>query len=142
METKQTASSIRRWRMARRLTLSAIVMAGVMATAATATYRLAAVHCPGHQQAREYTYPGIGVEIEHRGDDFVVRRVFPNTPADGKVLPGAVLISADGERPETVQGWTTVIRGEPGSDVEIEVAYPCSGHETVTIERDVIHIEY
>jgi len=138
------AASISRWRTARRMTLAAIVLAGGMATVCAATYRLAAVHgCHAHQVTRTgYTYPGIGVELEQRGDEFIVRRVFPGTPADGKLFPHARLISAEGETPETMAGWTSLIRGEPGTEVELEVAYGCGAQKTLTLQRDVIHLRY
>lgn len=137
-------ASISRWRTARRMTLAAIVLAGGMATVCAATYRLAAVNgCHARQVTQTgYTYPGIGVELEQRGDEFIVRRVFPNTPADGKLFPNARLISADGEAPETMAGWTSIIRGEPGTEVELEVSYGCGGAQDVTLERDVIHLRY
>jgi C-terminal processing protease CtpA/Prc len=81
------------------------------------------------------------VELEQRGDEFIVRRVFPHTPADGVIFPNAQLIAADGESPQTMSGWTSLIRGEVGTDVEIEVAYGCGGRQTVTIERALIHLE-
>ena len=139
------AASISRWRTARRMTLAAIVLAGGMATVCAATYRLATVHgCHTQHEVTTtgYTYPGIGVELEQRGDQFVVRRVFPDTPADGKVFPGARLVSADGHSPETMAGWTSVIRGEAGTEVDITVAYGCGGQQEVSIERDLIHIRY
>ena len=89
-----------------------------------------------------YTYPGIGVELEQRDDQFVVRRVFKNGPADGKVFPGAVLITADGQRPTSMVGWVGLIRGEAGTPVELEVAYHCRGHEKVTLHRDLINLHY
>jgi C-terminal processing protease CtpA/Prc len=39
-------------------------------------------------------------------------------------------------------GWTSIIRGEPGTEVELEVSYGCSGAQEVTLERDVIHLRY
>jgi hypothetical protein len=137
-------ASIARWRTARRMTLASIVLAGGMATVLAASWRLAELQgCPG-QYARQtgYTYPGIGVELEQRGDEFIVRRVFPHTPADGVIFPNARLISAEGEAPETMSGWTSLIRGEVGTEVEIDVAYGCGSTQTVTLERALIHLEY
>lgn len=135
------STTLYRWRIARRITLGAIVVAGTMATAAAVTHRVATHPCGGgHAQVNTYSYSGIGVELTQDGEDFVVARVFPNTPADGKLQPGAVLLSVDGERPETMQQWTARIRGEQGSEIELEVAYPCSGHDTVVLERDLIQL--
>ena len=102
---------------------------------------------PCHSRAKAniqsyYTYSGIGVELTRDGNDLVVARVFPGTPADGKLYPGAVLMSVDGETPRHMQQWTNRIRGEQGTKVEIEVMYPCSGPDTVVLERDVIRVRY
>ncbi|MFV8750671.1 PDZ domain-containing protein [Nannocystaceae bacterium ST9] len=134
-----------RWRTARRITLAAIVIAGTMATAAAVAQRIGEGGCHGkrgHHKNADYTYSGIGVSLTVDGDDFVVRHVFPGTPADGKIHPGAVLLSVDGETPDTMDGWSERIRGEAGTDVELELAYPCSGHETVELERAIIHVNY
>lgn len=132
-----------RWLTARRITLAAIVIAGTMATAATVAQRLGDGRCGGDRRAQgDYTYSGIGVSLTMDGDDFVVHHVFPNTPAEGKIHPGAVLLSVDGETPETMDGWAERIRGEAGTEVELEVAYPCSGRETVELERDIVKVRY
>jgi hypothetical protein len=131
-----------RWLTARRITLAAIVIAGTMATAATVANRIGNGPCGGDRRVDSDTYSGIGVSLTMDGEDFVVHHVFPGTPAEGKIHPGAVLLSVDGETPETMEGWAERIRGEAGSDVELEVAYPCSGHETVELERAVIHVRY
>jgi C-terminal processing protease CtpA/Prc len=139
---KIDSSVLHRWRIARRITLGAIVVAGTMATAGAVANRVANQPCSSghHRYAGSYSYSGIGVELTQDGDDFVVVRVFPNTPADGKLQPGAVLLSVDGERPDDMQEWTSKIRGEQGTEVELEVAYPCSGHDTVVLERDIVRL--
>ena len=141
---KIDSSALHRWRIARRVTLGAIVIAGTMATAAVLVTRVAMDHpCSrGTYEQGTYTYSGIGVELEQQGDEFVVRRVFPGSPADGKLFPNAQLISVDGETPRHVQQWTNQIRGERGTSVTLEVEYPCSGRETVTLERDVVRVRY
>ncbi len=131
-------TALHRWRIARRITLGAIVVAGTMATATAVTSRVAGHPCHARAHLDEYSYSGIGVELTQDGDDFVVARVFPGTPADGQLQPGAILLSVDGERPAHMQGWTRLIRGEKGTDVELEVIYPCSGHDTVVLERDLV----
>lgn len=142
---KIDSSVLHRWRIARRVTLGAIVIAGTMATAAAVVQRMAMVDhgCSRGQHGQgSYTYSGIGVELEQQGDEYVVRRVFPGSPADGKLFPGAALISVDGETPQHVRQWTNAIRGERGTSVELEVEYPCSGRETVTLERDIVRVHY
>lgn len=141
---KIDTTALHRWRTARRITLGAIVVAGTMATAGAVANRVADHPCSsGHHRyaAQTYSYSGIGVELTQDGDDFVVVRVFPNTPADGKIQPGAVLLSVDGDRPDDMSEWTSRIRGEQGSEVELEVAYPCSGHDTVVLERDIVRLD-
>ncbi len=145
--SKIDSSVLARWRTARRITLGAIVVAGTMATAAAVAHRVAdspcsRAHARINKVDHQYTYSGIGVELTREGDEYVVHRVFEGTPADGKLFPGAVLLSVDGERPDSIEGWTDMIRGEEGTEVELEVAYPCSGHETVELERAQINIRY
>ena len=144
-DPKLDTTALNRWRVARRVTLGAIVLAGTMATAATLITRM--VDSPSCHRAEEvvtnyYTYPGIGVELAREGDNFVVHQVFDGTPAAGKLFPGATLVSVDGETPDSMQGWTSRIRGPEGTSVTLEVAYACSGHDTVTLERDLIRLEY
>jgi C-terminal processing protease CtpA/Prc len=141
----ETATTLRRWKLARRLALASIVAAGVASTVAAATVVMSERGCSRHgrhEVSTGYTYPGIGVELEQKGEHFVVRRVFENTPADGKLFPGAVLIAADGQSPTTTAGWTSLIRGDAGTSIELEIAYPCSGHEKVTLTRELIHVRY
>lgn len=140
---KIDSSALHRWRTARRITLGAIVVAGTMATAGAVANRVADHPCSSghHYYSSSYSYSGIGVELVQDGDDFVVVRVFPNTPAEGKLQPGAVLLSVDGERADTMSEWTSMIRGEQGTEVELEVVYPCSGHDTVVLERDIVHLD-
>lgn len=138
-----TRTTLTRWRTARRVVLGAIVLAGSVVTSAAVMYRMAAHDCAAyHQVNRAYTYSGIGVVIEREDGDVVVRRVFPDSPAEDKLFPGARLVSVDGEAPPTLEAWAASIRGAPGTTVDLEVAYPCGGHKTVTIGRDVIRIQY
>ncbi|PRP94755.1 PDZ domain-containing protein [Enhygromyxa salina] len=142
---KTDSSALARWRLARRISLGAIVVAGTMTTAAAVAQRIAAHPCSMSQRANVqsyYSYSGIGVELTQDGSDFVVARVFAGSPADGKLFPGAVLLSVDGESPKHMQQWTNMIRGEQGTPVELEVVYPCSGHDTVVLERDVVRLRY
>ena len=37
-------------------------------------------------------------------------------------------------------GATPETSSPEGTSVKVEVAYPCTGHETVTLERKLIHI--
>lgn len=143
MTAPETRTSLTRWRTARRVVLGAIVLAGSVATSAAVMYRMASHDCSSYRQVeRAYTYSGIGVVIEREQGQVVVRRVLPDAPAEDKLFPGARLVAVDGESPATLEGWAEAIRGAPGTAVEIEVAYPCGGHKTVTVGRDVIRVEY
>ncbi len=140
-----TASSLARWRTARGIVLGAIVLAGSMATSAAIMFRLADTDCSAAQQARHvergYTYSGVGAVIQQRGaDSVVIRHVLPNGPANGVIREGATLISVDGQHPQSLEAWAMALRGPEGTSVKVEVAYPCTGHETVTLERKLIHI--
>lgn len=145
--TAQLASSILRWKVARQLTLGGIMLAAIVSTAAVSTLQVATrtYDAPAHRVTRVETYSGIGVKFTMLGQHAVITRVYANTPADGKVFPGAVILSVDGERPLTLPQWNRLIRGEAGTPVELELAYPnegCGGgHQTVTLERAVVSIE-
>jgi hypothetical protein len=110
-----------------------------MAISATAVQRLAAKQARTHKRACSLeVYSGIGVTIVSRAGSVYVAEVNPTGPAHGHLAPGAVLVSADGERPTDIAGWKRSLTGEPGTHVVVEVAYPESGHETVTIERAIV----
>jgi C-terminal processing protease CtpA/Prc len=96
-----------------------------------------------HRVTRAMTYSGIGVVIEPVAHGRVlIRDVIPNSPADGKLARGAYLVKVDGKRPGSQNEWTSWIRGAEGTDVELEVAYHCGGHQTVTLTRSIIRLEY
>lgn len=148
MCNKLDDSTLARWRLARRLTLGAIVVAGSLATAMAITHRLAGTPCGHGDSARElefqsyYSYSGIGVEMAVDGEDFVVRSVFAGAPAEGRLVPGTVLTSVDGVRPDHMQAWSTLIRGEAGTEVVLEVVQPDATAETIVLQRDVIRVRY
>lgn len=138
-------TSIRRWRVARRIILGSIVLAGAMATSAALMYRYGGATCtkaPAQHRIAErgYTYSGIGAVIQARGDSIVVRSTLPGAPADGVLREGNRLISVDGTYPESIEGWANALRGPEGTSVTIEIASKCSGHKYVTLERKLIHV--
>jgi C-terminal processing protease CtpA/Prc len=137
-----SAASISRWRTARSVVLGSIILAGSMATSAALMYRLAGPTCDQQRQEveRGYTYSGIGAVIQQHGGQVVVRQVIDNGPAEGLLRAGAVLESVDGETPKNVEEWANALRGPAGTQVRVEVAYPCGGHETVDIERRMIRV--
>lgn len=139
------ASSISRWKTARKIILGSIVLAGTMATSAALLQRYAGVDCKAARQhrvaERGYTYSGIGAVIQQRGDTVVVRSVLPGAPADGVLKEGMHLISVDGVYPVSVEDWAATLRGPAGTSVTIEVAHRCGGHKFVTLERKLIHVQ-
>ena len=137
------ATSIGRWRTARRVILGSIVLAGAMATSAAVMYRFGGNECRSAHRAQvdnSYSYSGIGAVIQGRGDHVIVRSVLPGAPADGFIREGARLISVDGTYPDSVEGWASALKGPEGTSVTIEVAYRCSGHKFVTLERKMIRV--
>lgn len=141
--SETTRTTLARWRTARRVVLGSIVLAGSVVTSAAVMYRMASHDCAAyHSVNRAFTYSGIGVVIEREDQQVVVRRVLPGAPAEDKLFPGARLVSVDGDAPPTLEAWAAAIRGAPDTTVDLEVAYPCGGHKTVTIGRDVIRMEY
>lgn len=136
-------TSLTRWRLARRAVLGAIVVAGAVATSTAVIRTVALSECPGHAVERAYTYSGIGVVIERDGSDtVVVKQVLPGAPAEGILREGMRLVAVDGEAPPTVDAWAAAIRGAPGTSVELEVAFPCGGHKSYVIARDIVRMSY
>lgn len=143
MSSRETRNSIQRWRLARRVVLGSLLLAGTVATSANVMYRMAARQCGmQHQVNRAYTYSGIGVVIERERGHVVVSRVIKGSPADGKIVAGARLLEVEGERLHSVEQWAAAIRGEPGSSFELTVAYPCGGKKRVSLTRDVVRVRY
>ena len=140
--TESIATSIGRWRSARRVILGSIVLAGAMATSAAVMYRFGGTDCRSAHRAVDtsYSYSGIGAVIQGRGDHVIVRGVLPGAPADGAIREGARLISVDGTYPDSVEGWASALKGPEGTHVTVEVAYRCGGHTFVTLERQMIRV--
>lgn len=139
------ATSISRWRTARKIILGSIILAGSMATSAALLQRYAGTNCKAQRAVsvaeRGYTYSGIGAVIQQRGEFVVVRDVLPGAPADGVLREGMHLVSVDGMYPVSVEDWAAALRGPSGTSVTIEVATRCSGHKFVTLERQLIRVQ-
>lgn len=134
--------SISRWSTARRVILGAIVLAGIISTFAAVTLRMHHYDCDRVQQARRtHVYSGVGVSVQQMGDAVVVTGVFAGSPAEGHLSSGARLLAVDGQSFNAIDHWTGAIRGVPGTTVELEVEYPCGGHRTVALQRDIIRVE-
>jgi carboxyl-terminal processing protease len=94
--------------------------------------------------AYEGHYAGVGMVIETQNEATIVRRVFPNTPAERHgVQPGDRVLSVGGEG---VAGWplervSNALRGEPGTDVEVIFArYGVAQPIETAITRAVVRI--
>jgi carboxyl-terminal processing protease len=94
--------------------------------------------------AYEGHYAGVGMLIEAQQGAPVVRRVFPNTPAERHgVRSGDRVLAIDGE---AVEGWSlervaNALKGVPGSVVEVEFRrYGVSSTLAARITRAVVRI--
>ena len=70
------------------------------------------------------TYSGVGMELQETGEGLFVVTVFPGTPAEAAgVEAGDQVIGVDGEdvRDEPIEAVVREVRGEEGTDVELEV---------------------
>ncbi len=94
--------------------------------------------------AYEGHYAGVGMLIEIQNDAPVVRRVFPNTPAERTgVQMGDRIVAVDGE---AVRGWllervSNALKGQPGTEVEVIFArYGVTRPIEARITRAVVRI--
>lgn len=137
---ESSSNILARWRIARRAVLGSIVLAGTVATSAAIVRQSTIVTCE-RRVDHSYTYSGVGVVIEREGEDIVIKRVLPDSPAMGKLHVGARLVSVDGQVPGDLEAWASAIRGAPGTTVELQLSYPCGGEKTIAVERDVIRMQ-
>ncbi|HEU4565035.1 MAG TPA: S41 family peptidase [Gemmatimonadaceae bacterium] len=89
-------------------------------------------------------YGGIGMQIEKQGENIVVVRVFPNTPAErAGVVEGDRIVGVD---TASTRGWSTdqvstALLGTPGTKVRVRFARPGVGQEIDhQLTRAIIHI--
>ncbi|MDX1674328.1 MAG: S41 family peptidase [Longimicrobiales bacterium] len=94
--------------------------------------------------AYEGHYAGVGMLIEAQPEGAVVRRVFPNTPAERiGAQAGDRVIAVNGE---SVQGWpleriSNALKGEPGTEVDVLfLRYGVPEPIDVSITRAVVRI--
>lgn len=88
-------------------------------------------------------FAGIGVYLEQAGVYLVVAEPIPGTPADAAGLqPGDRFLAADGVSlvGVSVEEAQRLIRGEPGTQVELTMERPGKGTFTVTITRAEIQV--
>ncbi len=139
-----TSSALRRWRLARRGVLSAILVAGAMVTTSALMSRMWSEDQGERvRMVHAYSYGGVGIVIEALADDSVmVSDVIPNSPAAGRIHPGARLVSVDGVHLRELDQWSAAIRGAPGTSVQLEIAYRCGGHERLELVRDLVRVSH
>ena len=94
--------------------------------------------------AYEGHYAGVGMLIEAQQDGAVVRRVFPNTPAERVgARAGDRVLAIDGQ---SITGWplekvANALKGEPGTEVEVVfMRYGVRQPIDVAITRAVVRI--
>jgi len=93
--------------------------------------------------AHEGKYAGVGMLVEDQNGVTVVARVFPNTPAEqGGMMAGDRIVAVDGEM---TRGWplekvTGLLKGEPGTLVEVRFQRPGASDAMVKMTRAIIHI--
>jgi C-terminal processing protease CtpA/Prc len=140
MSQETTRRSLARWRLARNVVLGTIAAFGTVA--ASTTLMLMNSGDDAVVTSRVYTYSGIGIGLDRVGHHVLVGHVFADGPAHGKLFRGAYLLSVNGQTYHDMRDWVSAIRGAPGTEVELEVGYRCGGVQVVTLERDIIQINY
>ncbi|MBP2019975.1 carboxyl-terminal processing protease [Symbiobacterium terraclitae] len=90
------------------------------------------------------TLTGIGVYLEEVDGYIVITQPIKGSPAaEAGLQPGDRVIAADGVNlvGEPIEKMQRLVRGEPGTDVELTIERPAEGRRfNVTITRAVIHI--
>ncbi len=92
------------------------------------------------------TYQGIGAQVaeDPLTGEIIIQAPFTGSPAERAGLrPGDAILTVDGE---STEGWTVsqavrVIRGRPGTPVELEIRHGNGSIEKINITRDVIVVQ-
>ncbi|MFO8075844.1 MAG: S41 family peptidase [Actinomycetota bacterium] len=95
-------------------------------------------------QQLDGTYAGVGMELQETPEGLFVVRVFEGTPAEeGGVRAGDRIVGVDGEdvTDEPIESVVNEVRGEPGTDVELELVREDDDGETVTTTLTRAEIE-
>jgi carboxyl-terminal processing protease len=84
-------------------------------------------------------FVGIGIDVAVRGQQLYVHRVYPNSPAFGKLSAGDVILSIDGQTPDPDSPGALVgkLQGEAGTKVALEID---GMKDKVTVERQAVVI--
>lgn len=89
------------------------------------------------------TYSGVGMELQDSPEGLFIVRVFEDAPADrGGVRAGDRIVGVDGANVEDdpIEAVINRIRGEPGTEVELELAREDGDTYTTVLERAEIAI--
>jgi carboxyl-terminal processing protease len=91
-----------------------------------------------HEFSTPPHFTGIGVAVgpQHRG--LLIAHVFDSSPAARAGLhPGEVILGVNGRKLEglSADSATALIKGLPGTDVEIEIEVPGAGHSARAVRR-------
>ncbi|MCH6257887.1 S41 family peptidase [Puniceicoccaceae bacterium K14] len=90
-------------------------------------------------------FGGIGVQVEFRDEQLIVVAPIEGSPADGAgVLSGDIIIEVEGEsvEGEGLSGIVKVLRGKPGSSVQVGVYRPASDEKlSYDLVREVIEVD-
>jgi carboxyl-terminal processing protease len=89
------------------------------------------------------TYSGVGLELLQRDEDFVVVRVFPDTPAaEAGLRPGDRIVAVDGKpvAGKAIEEVVAQVRGKEGTTVRITTVRGKGTPREETYTREEIHI--
>ncbi|MFC1606241.1 S41 family peptidase [Pseudomonadota bacterium] len=88
-------------------------------------------------------YSGVGIDVEIRGDQIVVRAVINGSPADeAGINPGDEISAIDGEpvASRSPQDAIDELLGEPGTELVLEILPPGGEPRSITLEREYLQI--
>lgn len=93
-------------------------------------------------QVLEGEYTGVGMVVAEDNGVFTIQAVLPSSPAARQgIRPGGVLLRVDGKplKGLSVEGVILLLRGEPGTRVTVEIAWPWDSQpRSFTLVREVI----
>ena len=141
--TNRLRISLSRWRALRRDTLGGLLIAGMVVSSLPILYHASISHVNTTRAAsntRSYDGVGLYIKADPRHGGTYVQSVVPGGPADGLIEPGAYLITANGSFHDHPRAWAGALRGNAGTEVVVQVAYPDRGHECVRLVRDTISL--
>ncbi len=78
-------------------------------------------------------FAGIGVQVDPQDTGLLITQVFDNSPASrGGLKAGDEIVAVNGRKLKglSVEASTSLIRGQPGTDVQLEVESGAAGHRS------------